>query len=239
MPKSKKKKPHENLSALLRFGILLVVVLTLTYVAFISYQRRTPMNLRNHKNETVVRIDGDILTVKDMAFYIMYEECRVEQEAEIYNSKSTKDFWNIHTNGYFMSAQAKKAALGMAIHDRIFYEEAVKNNIVLSSTEKKELENSKTDFWEDLYEEQKKNMLASREEINRTMYEIALAEKYQLALAKEKGFTYHSLDWNGYDYEQIEKNCHSVKVNSSFWHSVVFGEITIHHDKVNYINGEN
>lgn len=236
---NKNKKGHGIVRAILRFIIILVLLFVLTYMAFVSYQRRTPINLRNHKNETVVRVDGDIITVKDMAFYIMYEECLVENEAEIYNKKSTKDFWNIHTNGYFMSAQAKKAALGMAVHDRIFYEEALKNNIVLTSDEKDELLNSQNDFWDDLYPSQKENMLASSEEIDRTMYEIALAEKYQLSLAKEKGFTYHSLDWNGYDYEQLEENEHEVKVNKSFWHSVVFGEITIHHDRVNYINGQN
>lgn len=233
-----KAERHGVIRAILRFIILLALLLALTYMAFVSAERRTPINLRNHKNETVVRIDGDNLTVKEMAFYIMYEECLVENEAEIYNSKSTKDFWNIHTNGYFMSAQAKKAALGMAVHDRIFYELALKNNIVLTEAEEEELRNSQNDFWDDLYPSQKENMLADFEDIDRTMYEIALAQKYQLSLAKKKGFTYHSLDWNGYDYEQLEKNEHEVKVNKSFWHSVVFGEITIHHDTVNYINGQ-
>lgn len=234
----KNEKGHGVIRAVLRFVILLALLLALTYMAFVSAERRTPINLRNHKNETVVRIDGDILTVKDMAFYIMYEECLVENEAEIYNKNSTKDFWNIHTNGYFMSAQAKKAALGMAVHDRIFYELALKNNIVLTEDEEEELRNSQNDFWDDLYPSQKENMLADSEDIDRTMYEIALAQKYQLSLAQEKGFTYHSLDWNGYDYEQLEENELEVKVNKSFWHSVVFGEITIHHDTVNYVNGQ-
>lgn len=234
----KKNKRHEVIRAIFRVIIIIFLLLTLTYMAYVSAERRTPMNLRNHKNEPVVRIDGDILTVKDMAFYIMYEERLVENEAEIYNKKSTKDFWNIHTNGYFMSAQAKKAALGMAVHDRIFYEQALKNNIVLTTDEKNELQNSQNDFWDDLYPSQKENMLADSEDIDRTMYEIALAEKYQMKLAEEKGLTYHSLDWNGYDYEQLEENEHEVKVNKSFWHSVMFGEITIRHDSVNFINGQ-
>lgn len=236
----KSKIRHDSIfRAILRFIVAIFVLLGLVYMAVVSAERRSSINLRNHRNETVVKIDGEILTVKDMAFYIMYEEMLVEREAEIYNSKNTKDFWNIHTNGYFMSAQAKKAALGMAVHDRIFYEEALEDGIVLNEDEALELQNSQNDFWDDLYPSQKENMLASFEDIDMTMYEIALAQKYQLKLASEKGLTYHSLDWNGYDYGILEKKEHTVKVNSSFWHRVVFGEITIHHDKVNYINGVN
>ena len=90
----------------------------------------------------------------------------------------------------------------------------------------------------DEFERQKENLIAPEEVINRTMYNIALAEKYQARLAQEMGTTYHALDWNGKDYEEIEKK-HDVRVNDRVWKKITLGNITLVHgpaDFTPYIN---
>ena len=220
----------------------LTVALTFAFVYFTvwTYKNRQPIVYKEHLDEKVFTIDGEDLSLRDIAFYIIYEEYNVEKDAYVYNPKNTRDYWNVHTNGYFLSGLAKDAVKGMAIHDHIFYREAVKNNLVLNEEEKRRLDNSRTDFWEDLFESQKENLIAPEEVINRTMYNIALAEKYQAALAAKEGKTYHSLDWNGADFEEI-KNKHDIRINDRVWGKITLGNITLVHgpaDFTPYINKE-
>lgn len=229
-----------SLSIVLKAALTVALTFAIAYFAVWNYQNRQPIDYSKHLDDKVFTIDGEDLSLRDIAFYIIYEEYNVEKDAFVYNPKNTRDYWNVHTNGYFISGLAKNAVKGMAVHDYIFYREAVKNNLVLSEDEKKRLDNSRTDFWEDLFESQKENLIAPEEVINRTMYNIALAEKYQARLAQEMGTTYHALDWNGKDYEEIEKK-HDVRVNDRVWKKITLGNITLVHGQADftpYINKE-
>ena len=115
---------------------------------------------------------GEELTFKDLGFYILYQENKIEAQAAVYNKNSTKDYWNIHTNGYFMQAQVKDSIMECAIHDRIFYRLAEENNVVLSTDETKLLENRRTDFWADLYSEQLERIPGDYNSVNETIKEI-------------------------------------------------------------------
>lgn len=128
--------------------------------------------------------------------------------------------------------------MGMAVHDRIFYRAALSKGLVLTEEESKKLENRRTDFWEDLYPEQTKHLLTDYDSINETMKEIALAEKYQAYLADQNHTTYDAYDWDGKDYEDLLDEDHKVKINQRIWHRVFLGNITISHEKVNFINGQ-
>ncbi|MBR1634528.1 MAG: hypothetical protein IJ682_05630 [Lachnospiraceae bacterium] len=206
------------------------------YGSYEGYLRRHTIDVLASLDEPVATVDGEELVLRDLGFYILFEERKVEEEAEVYNAKRTKDFWNIHTNGFFLQAQAKEAVLQLAIHDRIFYRAAQEAGLVLTSEEKERLENARTDFWADLYDEQLERIPGTFETVNETMKEIALAEKYQFRLAKALDTTYAGLNWGGYDYEQMLKNEHKVKVNKRIWRRVVLGDITLTHDDVSYIN---
>lgn len=228
------------LAIIIRVALTVSITFFLAYFLVRTYQDKRPIDYQEHLDEKVFTVDGEDLSLRDIAFYVIYEEYNVEKDAMVYNPKNTRDYWNVHTNGHFLSVLAKEAVQGMAIHDHIFYREAVKNNMVLTEEEKKRLDNSRTDFWEDLFESQKENLIAPEEDINRTMYEIALSEKYQEALAAKEGKTYHSLDWNGTDFEEI-KNSHDIKVNNRLWNRINLGNITLVHgpaDFTPYINRE-
>lgn len=221
---------------LLRGLVLVLICWGLIYIALSSYQEKSALVYRQHLDETAVTVDGETVTMGDMAFYIMFEENKVEKEAEVYNPDNTRDFWNIRLGSAFLSAHAKQAVMGMAVHDRIFYNKALEAGLTLTGDEREALDDRITDFWEDLYPTQKDHLLASVESINHTIYELTLAEKYQLTLAKKKDVSYHSLDWNGSGFEEIEKK-HRVKVNDRLWRRVRLGNITLYHGYGNVING--
>lgn len=232
-----RQKIIKIMKRILQAVLLALLVLILIYSAYTYRQNRTKLDYFANLDKTAVTVDGRALTLEDLGFYILFEEQQIEEKAEIYNAKYTKDFWNIHVNGIFIQSQAKKAALEMAVHDEIFYEEAMKDGIALTSEEKKRLDDVRTDFWSDLYDTQKERIPGTYDTVNTTMRKIALAEKYQTKLAKQMNTSYAGLNWDGYDYEQSVLPEHEVKENKKVWEHVVLGDITLVHTTLNYING--
>lgn len=225
------KPKKKNIAILAGIAAAAVVIL------FISYEEKKPIDYEEHSSDTAVTVDGEVMTLSDVAYYVLYEEKTIEEQAEVYNPENTKDYWNLHVDGMFISDEAKNTAIGMAIHDRIFYNAAKKRGMKLSQAEKTALKNSIQDFWMDLLDEQQKNIPTTDEEINQTIEEMALAQKYQTWIAKKHNRTYHEYDWDGYDYKQLLEKSHTVKINRRIWNRVRMGEISVHHTRVNYING--
>ena len=128
--------------------------------------------------------------------------------------------------------------MNMAIHDKIMYDLAKKNNMSLTEEDRVQLNYKETDFWEDLLDEQRERLPASKEFINETMEHIALGEKYQAKLAEDKHTNTFEYAYDGYEYGQMLKNDYKVEIDDNY-KKLEFGEITIHHDKVNYVNGVN
>lgn len=228
---------HKVVKRITQAVLIALLALVLSYGVYTSCRDHTRVDYLASLDETAATVDGEELTLADIGFYILYEEQLIEKEAEIYSADSTKDFWNIHVNGIFIQSQAKKSAIEMAVHDRIFYRAASEAGMVLTEEEKQLLEDARTDFWSDLYDEQKEKLPGTYESINATMKEILLAQKYQSQLAKEMGTTVAGLNYDGYDYGKLLKEEHSVKINKKVWNRVVLGDITLTHDTVNYING--
>lgn len=218
--------------------ILIVGILAVAaYGVYYGLQSRQTLVYAEHLEDVCVTVDGRDLTLADVAFYVVYEETKVEQQAEIYNADNTKDYWNGHVNGIFIQADAKRTALGMAAHDAIFYNAAVEKGLELTEEDKEYLENSRTDFWMDLYDEQMDNLPVSDEQINESIDKMALAQKYQRWIAEQNGRTYNEYDWDGYDYEQLVEASHKIEENDSVWNRVNVGEVSLSHSKVSYING--
>ena len=212
------------------------VVWLIFYGSYVGYLRRHRIDVLANLNKPVATVNGETLVLRDLGFYILYQEHKVEKYARVYNEKRTKDFWNIHTNGFFLQSQAKDAVIQMAIHDRIFYRRAREAGVVLTSEDRDKLEAARTDFWSDLYEVQLKRLPGTYESINETMKEIALSQKYQLSLAKALSTSYGGLNWNGYDYRKILEHENEVKIDQKIWRRVVLGDITLEHDEVSYLN---
>lgn len=217
--------------------LLLLIVGILIYVALNNFQNKSKLVYTDHLEDVAVTVDGEDITLGDLSFYVLYEEQLVEEQARIYNPESPKDYWNAHTNGYFLQGKAKEAVIEMAIHDKIFYKKAKEENLVMSSDDKQILENARTDFWTSLYDEQLERVPTDFDSVNKTIAQIALAQKYQERLADEMSTTYSGLNWNGYDYQKMLEEEHEVKYNNRIWKRVIIGDITLTHNRVNYING--
>lgn len=223
-----KKKTKERFW---RWAILLTVAAALVLVALMGYQSRQFLRYSENLDQVAVTVDTQELTLEDLAFYVVYEEHSVEEKARVYDEENSMNFWNIHTNQVFIKTEAQKTAMNMAVHDYLFYNEALKCGLALDEEEKKLLEDRRTDYWEDLYDEQKENLPVSYETINASMGKIALAEKFQQKIVSEKGTTYAAYNYDGYDYKEwLKENNIKIKVNKKVWDRIPFGNISLAHD---------
>ena len=217
--------------------VLILCVAVMVYALLTMGNNRAKLDYQEHLEDTAVTVDSEKITFQDLAFYILYEEGKIEEQARIYNPDYTKDYWNLHTNDTFIQLEAKEVVLGMAVHDHLFYQMAVAEGMdTLTDEEEQELEYRITDFWEDLLDIQWEKLPCSEETINEQIRLAAIAEKYQNYLAEELGPSQAAYKYDGYYYQQIMEQ-HQVKTNDKLWDRLVLGDITLSHGKLNYING--
>ena len=189
-------------------------------------------------DETAYTLDGENVTFGDLAYFIARQESLMEEEAKVYNRKNTRDFWNAHANGVFISVAGKNAVRDTSVHDILMYNLAVEEGLSLSEEQEAEVENVILDFWMDLQDGQKEKLLTftTEEEVRQRIYNKALAEVYQDELAKAGNHAYVYYDSDGEGYEKILKE-HELTINKKLWKKMVLGNITISHGAASYING--
>lgn len=213
----------------LRFtSVLLLIVTVVCAVSVRSGQSRQYYDIPEALDERVAVVDGRELTVRDLMFYVAYEEQRVEQDARIYNPEDTGEYWRAYTNGSFIRSEARNAAMEMAIHDEIFYQIAQSQGVELDETEEQYLANSQYDFWSDLEEEGREKLGVDQESINETMRRIALAEKCQKLYAEIDGCSYESYSFGGEKYQNLLEE-HEYEIIEENWNRVHVGSITVNH----------
>ncbi|SFH87477.1 hypothetical protein SAMN04487830_11120 [Pseudobutyrivibrio sp. OR37] len=226
-----------RIKTFLKSMVLVICVGVILYAFLAMGTGRGPLDYNEHLEDTAFTVDEKNVTFEDLAFYILFEERKVEEQARIYNKEYTKDYWNIHTNDKFIQSEAKSVVLGMAVHDHLFYQLAVAEGMdELTDAEEKELEGSIADFWEDMLDVQWERLPCDKATINNQIRIAAIAEKYGNHLARENNTSQAAYKYDGYYYSLI-KDTHDIKLNKKLWNKLVLGDITLTHSKLNYING--
>ncbi|MGN0350584.1 MAG: hypothetical protein ACI4ES_02950 [Roseburia sp.] len=210
---------------------IIIVACLLVGIGIYSYhsgKEKEKVEYTEVLDRVAVTVDGTNLTIRDMAFYIAYEESTVEEQALVYDAEDTNAYWNLHINGEFVKISARTATMDMAVHDEIFYQMALAEKVVLSEEEESILKERQNDFWTDLSEEAKERIEVSEEELNKTMEKMALAQKYQMVYASMQGASYEDYEFNGERYKELQ-DLHEVEINDSIWNRLDFGNITLEH----------
>ena len=210
--------------------VLLVLVIGLGIMSYVRGNNREDLVYRDNLDKVVLTVDGADLTLKDLAFYIAYEEKEVEELAKVYDESDTKKYWNLHIDGVFVKLSAKSAIIQMAVHDEIFYQLALEMELCLNEEEKAKLDISTEDFWNDLSDYDRTMKLGvDKEDISLQMEKIALAEKYQMILAGVNGYEYEDYAFSKEAYQEVLKE-HKYKVKESVWNRIHIGDVTLEHD---------
>ncbi len=157
-----------------------------------------------------------------------YEELKVEDEAAAYDYYDTNKYWNLHTSGRFVKEVAKTHVIEMAVHDEIFYRQAMAEKLTLDEKEEEQLRSRQEDFWTDMTEEQQERLGVDKAEIDCQLEKSALAQKYQNQIAAENNSDFDGYSAGAEPYEQILKE-HKYKLNEKLWDRVDFGNIILNH----------
>lgn len=213
----------------LRFTAVLVVLLIILGTASYREQgKRQKLSFPESLDLVVVTVDGEQVTLREMAFYIAYEEGSMEDAAIIYNPDNTDEYWRLYTNHTFLREQAKQTVVDMTVHDTLFSQMAAEEGIVLSEAEEQYLANEQQDFWSDLTEEQRESLSVSEDTLDETMRKMALAQKYQSILAEMEQVDYEDYSIGGTEYEKLLAQ-HTYELDGTTWDRVPFGSITVDH----------
>ena len=209
-------------------AIIFLFVIAMGIYCYKDMETRQPIVVSKNLNQVVVTIDDVDLTLRDMAFYIAYEEREVQDEAIVYNAKNPRRYWNMHTNGHFIRTLAKDAVIHMAVHDTLFYLLAMEEGLTLTEEEEAYLLNEIMDFCGDLSEGQYQRLGVTEEELADRMRKIALANKYQSIFAQMQDVPYRAYNYTGEAYEAFASE-HEVKVNERVWDRVTVGKVTVNY----------
>ena len=118
--------------------------------------------------------------------------------------------------------------MDMAVHDILFNMLAEEENVTLTSQEEATVETTAQDFWDDLTEEQQERIAVTEEDIQETMRQIAVAQKYQTSLSEKNEIDYEKYAFDGDAYKAI-LNDHTYKSNDQIWGLLDFGNIVLEH----------
>ena len=200
--------------------ITILILLVLLLISLFVSERRGKIVYREYLSEDILTVDGEKLQLGDLAMYIAYEELKVEDEAAAYDYYDTNKYWNLHTSGRFVKEVAKTHVIEMAVHDEIFYRQAMAEKLTLDEKEEEQLRSRQEDFWTDMTEEQQERLGVDKAEIDRQLEKAALAQKYQNQIATE-----NNSDFDGYSAGAE----HKYKLNEKLWDRVDFGNIILNH----------
>ena len=225
----RKLNKHERVAIIL-FGCI-AVILIVSYIRYGSDKDTDWLVYADSLDEVAADVNGQDITLRDMAFYIAYDEMKVEEQAEIYNPEDTSRYWNVATNGVFLRVISKKSVMDKAIHDEIFYRMAVEENIELTDEDEQEIADAQNLFWNSImYGDKLEKLGVTEEDLNNTIRKIDIAQKYQSIYAKEHNKAMEDYDNDSEDYKALlEEN--EYHIHDDVWDRVHYGEITLEHIK--------
>ncbi len=221
-------KLHRKFNFALTFLLLLFFVVTFFYSREQS-SARDALVYSESLDLVAAEINGIKLSLKDLAFYVAYEEAQVEELALVYEPNDPLRYWNLRSKDGFTSTNARKAAMQMALHDELFYQMAEEDGISLTREEEKYLGMSMEDFWEDLAEtDGDKKLGVTREELAETMRKLTIAQKYQEIYAAMQNKDIKDFDIDGNAFKRLLDK-QEYTVYEKVWKRVSFGNVTLEH----------
>lgn len=221
------RERHSNLRRYAVTVFLAIVVIILGYASLKASIWRHKLVYSDSIHKLAVTVNGQELTLLDMAFYVASEEKVAQEQAIVYNPDNPRKYWEVRVNGRFIRVEARDDAMAKAIHDEIFYRMALEEGIELNSEEMQGVINTQEDFWSDLSDTDSQDRLGvTREDMDRQIEKAALAYKYQIIYAGMNGEAVENYDFSGDSYQDLLKE-NKYEIEESVWKNVEFGGVTV------------
>lgn len=221
------------LQSVKKFRVLwgfVILMLILSGVAEVTRKNREDIVYNESLEMVVATVQEEEITLRDFAVYVAHQEKTVQEQAIIYDPENTRKYWNVHTDGVYISHAARNEAMAMAIHDELFYQLSVEYGVEFSEAELKVIQNDVDDFWYDLTDYGKDEKLGiTKEDVYNTMYKIACSQKGQMICAGINGVEYKDLEFNEEVFLDFLED-YEYEVNDRVLSRIDFGDVTLVHE---------
>lgn len=188
--------------------------------------RQETIVFNEHLDETALVLDGQEYSLRAFAFYIAYEEQLIQEQALLYNAENPNAYWNTHMNGHFVRVRARTEAMNLAIHDFLLYDLAMDMGMELNDEQIKYAKSRCDDFWMDIGETAQERLGVPKEEMEKTLLRMALAQAYQELIAAMDGVPMEDYNAEGAAYEKLLDE-HTYKIKKSVWEGISMGHVTL------------
>ncbi|MDD7641575.1 MAG: hypothetical protein PUK75_03675 [bacterium] len=188
--------------------------------------RQRTITFNEHLDEIVLELDGQEYPLRELAFYVAYEEQLIQEQALAYDASNPGAYWNTHINGHFIRIKAREEAMDQAIHDLIFYGLAQELGMELDQEEIDYATGRSEDFWMNLGEQAQNRLGITKEELTEDLLRMALAQKYQQLYAAMNNVPEEDYDASGAAYETLLGE-HTYKIRDRLWEEVSMGHVTL------------
>ena len=220
------------LQSVKKFRVLWIFAILFTILSLVANYSRTSREdivYPDSLDMVLATVEEEEITLREFALYVAHQENEVQQQANVYDPDDTRKYWNVHTDGVYISHAARNEAMSMAIHDELFYQIAMELQLVLTEEEKQILQNDVDDFWYDLTDDGKEEKLGIiKEDIYVAMEKIALAQKAQYICAATDSVKYSDYDYHEEVFLDFLSD-YEYNVNDHVLNRLDFGDITLDH----------
>ena len=164
----KKRELYERMPLLIFGSIFLLIFLLSVLKKFVEGEEW--LVYADSLELVVADVNGQELTLRDLAFYIAYDEMFVEEQAQIYDAVDTSRYWNLKINNVYVRQLSKQSVMEKAVHDEIFYQLAMAEKLELTQEEEVQLSNVQDAFWDNVMDNDKLERLGVTEkDLNDTL----------------------------------------------------------------------
>lgn len=218
-------------------GILIFVLVIFILIAAVTiYHLKTVFIYEDDLAEQIVTIDGTVITLKEISYYIMEVENTGDEFARVYNPDNPVEYWGLFMNeeihsGY-VSDLARRAALDYCIRDNIYYLEAVRAGVELTEEEQESVRTDAEGYYMQMTQRQREVTQLVTEDLELILEKVTLTQKYMIQLSSQEEdvsvLEAVALHYDvGGDYYENLKNSYTIKINERIWEQVHPGHIMI------------
>ncbi|MBQ7506921.1 MAG: hypothetical protein IJT05_06280 [Lachnospiraceae bacterium] len=193
--------------------------------AILREKSNAPLLYSENLDRVIVRTGEREFTLHDLAFYIGFQENKVNEQALIYDPAHPSNWWNTHTNGKFLKTEALESAIDMMLHDWYYSKDADAEGFALTEEEQRFVESAASDYFWDLGEDGLKALGLTPEDVNGVCERIALSEKRMDELARESGLDRAVYESGGKVWEE-EKAALNPVIDKDLLRRIPMGNIT-------------
>lgn len=225
-------------------SIKIIIILTITSIIAIIgaqiYRTSKVFHYEDHLDDVLISVDGTDLSLREFGYYIYITEEFVQKQAVLYDPEDHLHWWNTHfsagLDSQFVSELAMKTAVNTCLSHVIYFNEANKSGITLTSSEEESAGNEADEMYKKMSAFNRERTGLHENLIYSAIYRRELAAKYAGYLAISIDFSGYKdepgalLSGDGEYFQSVILPQHKVVINEKLMKNLKMGRITVNNE---------